>query len=117
MANAARQAEVERVRAEGFEAAMNGRHVQTNPYPTSNMNSCQWAQGYMDGLDNLREQERLEKEAGDRAEEHEAKMEAALNLYGKLAADVRHAVAQGLWFSDAKVKEYVYERFAEDFQF
>jgi ribosome modulation factor len=41
---------VERIRAEGRAAARNGKHEQTNPYKTYDMDRMQWSRGYHEGL-------------------------------------------------------------------
>lgn len=43
---ARRKAEVLRIRQEGYQAALAGRHRETNPYSTSSMNRFQWFVGY-----------------------------------------------------------------------
>ncbi len=41
-----RRREIEKVRAEGREAAVQGKHRGTNPYSTSNADWFQWVRGY-----------------------------------------------------------------------
>lgn len=46
---------VQRVREEGRQAALAGKHPQTNPHKF--MDAFQWRSGYMAGLDELEAQE------------------------------------------------------------
>lgn len=41
-----RKVEVLRIRQEGYQAALAGRHRETNPYSTSCMDRLQWFIGY-----------------------------------------------------------------------
>jgi ribosome modulation factor len=44
-----RRKEVERVREEGRQAALNSEHPDTNPYSIYSMNRYQWKRGWMEG--------------------------------------------------------------------